>query len=306
MSRFELNSFQRAVAFRGLLFAGLFPMALFSNAAGAQARNSDCLIEPHAVTKLETRELGALEEMLVDRGDLVKAGQPVARLESGVEEISVQLMRARAHMDAELEETSVRAEFAARRLERTSQLLAQNSVSSFEHDQAVTEAAETRLRHRQALQRSKVAQLELDGAKKQLDLRTLRSPIDGVVVKRLLQVGESVENRPIMQIAATDPLNVEIIMTVDEFGTVEVGEVAQVSPQFPGAVPVPARVTVVDGLIDAASGTFGVRLELPNPEHRIPGGVGCEVVFGTSHAAVLPNTPDEPMQASETSPSSPR
>jgi multidrug efflux pump subunit AcrA (membrane-fusion protein) len=38
-------------------------------------------------------------------------------------------------------------------------------------------------------------------------------------------------------------------------------------------------VIVVDPVVDAASGTFGVRLELPNPEHAIPAGLKCRVRF---------------------------
>ena len=41
----------------------------------------------------------------------------------------------------------------------------------------------------------------------------------------------------------------------------------------------PARVTVVDRVVDAASGTFGVRLELPNPDYRLPAGLKCKVRF---------------------------
>ncbi len=40
-----------------------------------------------------------------------------------------------------------------------------------------------------------------------------------------------------------------------------------------------AQVKLVDGLIDAASGTFGVQLELPNPDRAIPAGLHCEVNF---------------------------
>jgi multidrug efflux pump subunit AcrA (membrane-fusion protein) len=38
-------------------------------------------------------------------------------------------------------------------------------------------------------------------------------------------------------------------------------------------------VTVVDPVVDAASGTIGIRLELPNPGHRLPAGTKCEVRF---------------------------
>jgi hypothetical protein len=38
-------------------------------------------------------------------------------------------------------------------------------------------------------------------------------------------------------------------------------------------------VTVVDRVVDAASGTFGVRLELPNPDYKLPGGLKCDIRF---------------------------
>jgi membrane fusion protein, multidrug efflux system len=34
-------------------------------------------------------------------------------------------------------------------------------------------------------------------------------------------------------------------------------------------------VTVVDHVVDAGSGTLGIRMELPNPQYRIPAGVTC-------------------------------
>ena len=40
-----------------------------------------------------------------------------------------------------------------------------------------------------------------------------------------------------------------------------------------------ATVIVVDHVLDAASGTFGVRLELPNPGYKIPAGVNCKIRF---------------------------
>ena len=292
MRRLEPRLSRWALA-AGLAIAALTPTlqtgkALAQETGSSSDSNSDCLIEPHTVSELETREIGALEAVLVDRGDLVTAGQPVARLESSIEEIAVELMRARAQMDDELEEARVRADFAARRLERTSRLMERSTISDHEHDEATTQAMEAKLRLGQARQRQKIAQLELKRAEEQLERRTLRSPIDGVVVKRMLQVGESVEDRPILEIAGADPLNVEIIKPVSEFGTVEVGQIARVMPRFPGATPVSARVTVVDSLIDAASGTFGVRLELANPDRAIPGGVRCEVSFEMDGVATNP------------------
>ena len=72
----------------------LAPLA--AAAAGDELSGFDCLIEPNAVVRVATRELGVLEEVMVDRGDVVKKGQVLARLESGVEEIQIKLAKARA------------------------------------------------------------------------------------------------------------------------------------------------------------------------------------------------------------------
>jgi membrane fusion protein (multidrug efflux system) len=42
-------------------------------------------------------------------------------------------------------------------------------------------------------------------------------------------------------------------------------------------------VTVVDKVVDAASGTFGVRLELPNPDLKLPAGLKCTVRFNRNN-----------------------
>jgi hypothetical protein len=61
----------------------------------------------------------------------------------------------------------------------------------------------------------------------------------------------------------------------------------KLAPLVQGSVK--ARVTVVDRVVDAASGTFRVRLELPNPGNRIPSGIK---VRGALHPVIhLNNQP---------------
>ena len=55
--------------------------------------------------------------------------------------------------------------------------------------------------------------------------------------------------------------------------------IATIVPELPQYGEHPATVTIVDKVIDAASSTFGVRLELPNAEQQIPSGMRCQVRF---------------------------
>ncbi len=66
-------------------------------------------------------------------------------------------------------------------------------------------------------------------------------------------------------------------LPVRYFGRVMVGMSGQVEFETPGTTTPVATVTVVDPVVDAASGTIGVRLELPNPRHRLPAGTKCWV-----------------------------
>ena len=79
-------------------------------------------------------------------------------------------------------------------------------------------------------------------------------------------------------IAQIDPLRVEVILPSALFGSVRPGMRAAVEPEFGEQVHI-ASVRLGDRGIDAASGTFGVRLDLPNPDQAIPGGLHCQVHF---------------------------
>jgi len=126
---------------------------------------------------------------------------------------------------------------------------------------------------------NRVAELELQQAETVLKQRTIKSPIYGVVVDRFLSAGEFGQNEPILKIAQLNPLNVEVIVPVSRFGNIHKGMQAVVRPQALVSGEFNAKVVIVDGVIDAASGTIGVRLELPNPDYHIPAGLKCTVTF---------------------------
>ena len=85
--------------------------------------------------------------------------------------------------------------------------------------------------------------------------------------------------RPASKLAEIDPLYVEVILPVSLYGQIKNGQRAQVFPEKPVGGVYDAAVKVVDRVVDGASGTFGVRLQLPNPGYRIPAGIKCRVKF---------------------------
>ena len=155
-------------------------------------------------------------------------------------------------------------------------------VSNLEADQSHTEKLLAEAGLLQTEEAVKLSELELTRANAALALRTIKSPITGVVVDRLLSPGELVTRQVqsvIFELAQIHPLNVEVILPVSLFGSIKVGDEAEVDPRGPVSGTYPAKVSVVDRVVDAASGTFRVRLELPNPDYRLPAGIRCSVNF---------------------------
>jgi RND family efflux transporter MFP subunit len=253
--------------------------------AGAQGPgatpNLECLIYPEATVALAPPVEGVLDKVLVDRGDLVQAGQVVATLEASVERATLRHARARSEREAALRSSQARVEFGDRRYLRTLEMYRKELIPLKEMDEAETAKVLAEFERLEAQEENRLAKLELERAQAILDLRTIRSPLSGVVVERLLNGGEFTKQTPIVRLAQIDPLRVEVIVPVALFGRVRVGMTADVMPEAPVGGVWPATVTVVDRVIDAASGTFGVRLALPNPDYRLPAGLKCKVRFNT-------------------------
>jgi len=239
----------------------------------------DCLIYPEVVVAVSASVDGLLEKVHVDRGDLVRTGHVLATLESSVEKASVELARARAELEAALQSSQVRVDFGLRRFVRTEDLYKKNLVPLREMDEAETTKILAEIGLVEAHENRRMSQLDLARARAALALRTIRSPVTGVVIERSLATGEFAKQAPIVRIAQIDPLRVEVIVPVSLLNKITVGMRADVLPEVGGSHT--ARVTVVDRVVDAASGTFGVRLALPNADYRLPAGLKCKVRFPT-------------------------
>lgn len=146
---------------------------------------------------------------------------------------------------------------------------------------ASVERATGAVQHAHAeLSNRRLADLELQRTAAEVALRTIKSPVNGVVVERFMHPGEFPKQEKILKIAQIDPLRVEVYAPVAMWGKVTVGKTAFVKPEPPLTGQYSAKVTVVDRVVDAASGTFGVRLELPNRDLKLQAGLKCTVRFG--------------------------
>ena len=246
----------------------------------AGAAEFDCLIEARQTVEIRSSVEAVIESVRVKRGDVVKRGQVLVTLESGPERAALALAQSRAKNQGDIKLSEARLEISGKKLRRAEELFKQNFISANARDEAEAEfrlASEELLRARE---NQRLAELEAQRSAEVLALRTIRSPVSGVVVEVMRRPGEfgaiSFKD-PIMRLAEIDPLHVEAILPASMFGRVQRGQRAVVVPEAPIGGRYETTVAIVDPVIDAASGTLGVRLELPNRKGLIPAGVRCRL-----------------------------
>jgi multidrug efflux pump subunit AcrA (membrane-fusion protein) len=158
--------------------------------AGTGEREFDCVIEPQQIVKLASPAVGMIARLDVDRGDIVQQGQVVGKIEDGVEAATLALARARASNDSTVKSAEARVQFLRRKYERLNELHTKfvTPLASLQEAEAEAKVGEEQLKEAQL--NKEIARLEVVHAEEVVKQRALRSPIDGVVVERLLVPGE--------------------------------------------------------------------------------------------------------------------
>lgn len=274
----------------------LWPLGLMLLVGGTHAEPAapdvaasefDCVIEPQQTVKLASPVVGVIARLDVDRGDIVRRGQVVGKLEDGVESAVLALARAKASNTYTVAALETRLYFQRRKFERLSKLSSNMFSSATALEDAESDYKVTEQQLSEAKLNRELAQLEVAHAEEVVNQRTLKSPVDGVVVERLLVPGEyRNEQSPVLTLAQIDPLRAEVFVPTAYYGQIHAGGQATIRPEAPIGGSYQATVTVVDRVLDAASGTFGVRLALPNPELALPAGIRCKVRFGGTNAGI--------------------
>ena len=241
-----------------------------------------CLMEPRQVLKLAAPVTGVVASVEVERGDRVKKGQLVATLDADVEEAASQIAQVRAANDTAIRSGRARLDFLKRKQVRNEQLRTTDAVSFAQMDEATADARVAEATLREAELNMAMARLEARRAVGQLQQRRIYSPVDGVVTERALGPGEFRNDQAhILTVAELDPLRIETFLPIALYNQIKVGDRADVLPEEPVGGTYTAIVTVVDRVLDAASSTIGVRLELPNPDLVLPAGIHCRVRFSS-------------------------
>jgi RND family efflux transporter MFP subunit len=257
--------------------------AIAQPAKPAVTAGYDCLIEPNQRIEIRSPANALIDKILVDRGSVVRAGDLLVQLDGSVEREAFTGAQQRAESEAEVRVARARVEFAREKFRRREDLRQQNYITAQDRDETQAELQVAEAEMALAVDNRRLAGTESQRLAAVLKQRQLRAPFNGVVTDRLQHPGELAFTgegaRPILKLAQTHPLRVEVVLPVSMMGQVKAGRSAEIIPEAPLKGSWTASVKVVDRVFDSASGSFGVRLELPNPSGEIPAGVRCKVRF---------------------------
>lgn len=178
----------------------LFSLIMAPMIAAQSINDLDCVIEASETADVSSPVRGIMATVDVEHGDWVEKGQVLARLESSVEQATVDLARARAETTKSTQARQARLDFASKRLQRVRDLKENKAIASQDVDEAETDRALAQIELEQAREEQLIARLELARAEKMLALRTIKSPVSGMVVEIYTSAGESVEDQPIMRL----------------------------------------------------------------------------------------------------------
>jgi RND family efflux transporter MFP subunit len=261
------------------------PLALLLCSASAWSADPayTCLIEPMQRVELRSAVEGRIDAIHAERGMEVRKGQVLVELDTAVERAALEGAKFRAVMQGQLKSADSRLSAAKDKFQRRDALVKERYIATQDRDDSFAEMRVAEANLVEAQDNQRLAALEQRRLSETVEQRRLRSPINGVVTERLQSVGEVAQAgesaKPGLRLAQTDPLRVEVVLPVGMYGKVKRGDKVSVDAEAPLTGRYTASVTIVDRVVDAASGTFGVRMELPNPKGEIPAGIKCRARF---------------------------
>ena len=233
---------------------------------------------------LSARASGVIEAYHVEEGRLVAAGGLILELDSALERAA--LDEAQALLGGTLAEL----EKAKLNFERAEALRQEEINSQKQMEEARYMLALAGSRHQQAA-------ANLTKSRILLDARFVRSPIDGIFLRKVKSVGESVERLEVVA-RVTDPshLMLEVYCDVDLFGRLSAGgsySIEMLEGPSAGQL-IRGAVFHLDPMIDPASGTFRAKVKV-TPSTGVAAGMAARLLPFEEELAEVQSKNDEPL-----------
>jgi len=214
---------------------------------------------------------GTISQVPVKEGDKVKEGQLLLAEDDRVEQKELERLQIEAQSQIAVKAAEAELKVKQAELANYEEMYKNHASNEIELRKAQAEAEVASLQVEKARQDLEIRKKEAEKQAVVLDLMRRVSPIDGVVAKLEIGVGEVVDpTKPVCTVVQNDPLWVESYVPIGVAAQLKVGQKMQV--RYPEQEQwLTGEVNFLSPVADDRSGTRLIRLRLPNPELRESG-----------------------------------
>ena len=287
--------------------AELIPVETVAARTGAISHfiTSTANLRPQREVSVASQTEGVVRNVTAEEGDYVRKSQLLCKLDDTQLQIRLQSARqklAQAKLQLEKarilsEKSNVQVENTGDELERYQKLYEESLVSEKEvaevryrmddlqHDQRVTTSESRELTH-------KVEELEAEIREAELEISRTRieAPFSGFITERTVDLGQAVKNLdPLFQLGDFSPLLAEVFLSERDASEIVVGQFGTVRSGVDPSVTVPAKVSRISPIVDDATGTVKITIELGQSQNLFKPGafVRVEIRTDTREDSVL-------------------
>ncbi len=217
-------------------------------------------------------------EVLVEEGEPVEKRQELVRLNDAL--LRAQLRVSMAHIESarhRIQAAVAQHTLLQKEYERELDLFEKDVSSQADLERAKLDMDLAELSIQNAQNELRIAELTAERDRVRLEQTVIRAPYAAQVLRIARREGEAAEPlQPVLSLVTLDPLYVVADVPVETAGRIEPGAQATLALESWPEQRLKCTVVVADSVADPASGTYRVKLRLPNPDGSVVAGT-----FGT-------------------------
>lgn len=267
------------------------PAPALAQESGLSGLSEKSFTRPSEEVDLDFSAPGLVTKVEVDEGDVVKKGQLLAQQDVSVEQANKKMYEIEAN--SQVEEVYAKKDLELKKVkhERMKKLFESKppNATELEVKEALLEVERAQASVELATQKRAIAAAQAATEQAKIDLKQIKSPLNGVIQRRDTHVGEVATNqadRPAFRIVRTDPLWVDAHLPAAAATRLKKGQQIQVryvaEDKWLGA-----EVLYVQPVVRPGSQTRMVRLQVPNADER-PAGLEVYVKLPDGSVATGP------------------
>ncbi|MDO4801447.1 MAG: efflux RND transporter periplasmic adaptor subunit [Prevotellaceae bacterium] len=281
-----------------------FETAKVATASIATSVTATGTIEPVTSVEVGTQVSGIVSKLFVDYNSVVKKGDVIAELDKT--NLMAELASAKnnlASAESSYKSSVATLDYQRANFKRYQTLYNKGLVSANDYEQARMSYENAEMSASQAKSQISVAQQNVTKAQTNLGYATITSPIDGIILSKEVEEGQTVAasfNTPTLFTIAQDLTNMQVIATVDEADIGEVKEGKRVTftvdaypnDKFEGCVTqVRQEATTTNNVV-----TYEVVISAPNEDLKLKPGLTASVTIFTQEKSDVLSVPNKALR----------